>query len=403
MTQPGRSEGPGRIVLGVTGGIAAYKTAELARLLTKAGYDVVPIMTPWGARFLGPLTLEALTGHPVRVETPAHESSEGIGHISLIRSAELLLIAPLTANTMAKMVTGMADNFLTATYLAHRGKTLVCPAMNTGMLEHPATRRNLAQLAADGVAICMGEAGDLACGEVGAGRMAEPDIIMDAVRMHLTPDIPALVGRSVLVSAGPTREDLDPVRYLTNRSSGKMGFAVARALRNAGARVTLVHGPGNLKPPIDMEVVPVTSAAEMEAAILPRQAEMDLIVMAAAVADYRPQKAEHKLKKGHFDGTVILERTTDILASLGAAKRSGQVLAGFAAESEDLLSNARGKLERKNLDLIFANDISGEDLGFGGDHNRITALDARGHTIDLGTGTKDALAGQIVRLLAEKI
>lgn len=396
-------EAPATIVLGVTGGIAAYKTAELARLLVKAGYNVVPIMTPWAAKFIGPLTLESLTGHEVRVETPALDQSQGIEHIALVRTAELLLVAPLTANTAAKMASGAADNFLTNAYLAHRGKTLVCPAMNTAMLEHPATQRNLNQLKADGVAFCYGEAGDLACGEIGAGRMAEPEVILEAVTSVLAPKLPALVDKKVLISAGPTREDLDPVRFITNRSSGKMGFALARAFRNAGADVTLVHGPVNLSAPYGVTTVPVSSAAEMADAIIPHQDQYAGIVMSAAVADYRPQPAPHKLKKGNFDGVVKLERTTDILAALGEAKPAGQLLAGFAAESENLLENAAGKLQRKNLDLIFANDISQPDIGFATDHNKITALDARGGRVDLGTGGKDTLAAQVVRMVAERL
>jgi len=392
-----------RVVLGVTGGIAAYKTAELVRLLTKKGYDVVPIMTKWATRFLGPLTLESLTGHPVRIETPSQESSQGIEHISLIRSAELLLVAPLTANTMAKMANGLADNFLTATYLAHHGKTLVCPAMNTAMLAHHATRRNMARLADDGVAICMGEAGDLACGEVGAGRMAEPDIILEAVDALLGERLLALTDRHVLISAGPTREDLDPVRYLSNRSSGKMGFALARAFRDAGARVTLVHGPVTLPTPSGLESVPVRTAAEMAEAILPRQHQMDVIIMAAAVADYRPPKYDEKLKKHNFDGTIRMERTTDILAALGATTRDGQILAGFAAETEAVLEGAKEKLKRKNLDFIFANDISAESIGFASDHNHIVALDRDEKFIDLGTDTKENLARAIVSLITTKL
>lgn len=390
-----------RILLGISGGIAAYKTIELVRLLTKAGYDVVPIMTEWGARFVGPLTLEALTGHPVRVQTPASGDREGIEHISLIRSAKLLLIAPLTANTAAKMAQGLADNFLTTTYLAHTGLTAVCPAMNTGMLQHPATQRNLQQLANDGVVFCEGSSGELACGEVGAGRMAEPEVIFDFVNYLLGERIPALAGKKVVVTAGPTREDLDPVRYLTNRSSGKMGIAVARAFRDAGAQVTLVHGPTNeALPSYGLDIVPVTSAAQMADAVLGRQATADICVMAAAVADYAPEKQAQKLKKGTFDGTLKLSRTTDILATLGKQKRDGQVLVGFAAESENVIENARGKLERKNLDFIFANDISSPALGFGTAENRLLMIRRDGRSEDLGQTSKDDLARAMVRHIA---
>jgi len=393
----------GRILLGITGGVAAYKTAELARLMVKRGYDVWPVMTPWASRFIGPLTLEALTGHAVRADTPAREHDLGIEHITLVRAADLFVIAPLTANTMAKMAQGLADNFLTAAYLAHRGLVLVCPAMNTAMWEHPATRRNLAQLIADGVRVIEGEPGGLACGEVGAGRMAEPAVILEWVDMLVEPDLPAVAGKRVLVSAGPTREDLDPVRFLTNRSSGKMGLAVARAFRDAGARVTLVHGPIHESTPAAVETVAVTSAAEMAAAILERQTGADIIVMTAAVADYRPQKSAQKLKKENFDGHLRLERTVDILAALGRDRKPGQVLVGFAAESENLAENARAKLLKKNLDLIFANDISGEAMGFATDRNRLQAFARDGASQDLGEGSKEDLAREIVRLIGQRL
>ena len=387
----------------MTGGIAAYKAAELARLLVKRGYQVVPAMTPWAAKFLGPLTLEALTGFPTRVETPSLDQTQGIEHISLIRAADLLVFAPLTANTLAKMANGLADNFLTTAYLAHTGKTLVCPAMNTGMWDHPATRRNLELIRADGVYVCEGEPGDLACGEVGAGRMAEPEVIQDWVDMLVAPKLAELRDKRVLVSAGPTREDIDPVRYLTNRSSGKMGLAVARAFRNAGARVTLVHGPIQETPPAAVELAPVRTAAEMAGEILSRQAAMDAVVMTAAVADYRPEKRAHKLKKSNFDGVIRLERTVDILATLGRDKRPGQILAGFAAESERIKTNAKAKLESKNLDFIFANNIAEQGLGFASDRNRLWAIAGDGQARDLGEGSKEALARDIVGLIADRL
>lgn len=388
-----------RILLGICGGIAAYKSVELVRLLVKAGYEIVPIMTTWGSRFVGPLTLEALTGQPVRIDTPASGDRDGIEHISLVRSAQLLLIAPLTANTAAKMAHGLADNFLTATYLAHKGLTAACPAMNSAMLDHPATRRNLATLAADGVALLHGASGELACGEFGAGRMAEPEVIADFVDHLLGQRLPALAGKRVLVSAGPTREDLDPVRFLTNRSSGKMGVAIARAFRNVGADVTLVHGPMAETPLLHGgERVPVTSAAEMAEAVLARR-DAEIIVMAAAVADYRPQRSAQKLKKANFDGVLRLERTTDILATLGASKRPGQILVGFAAESEQLLVNAEDKLRRKNLDFIFANNIAAEQAVFGASDNHLLMIDRNGHQEDLGRGSKRDLAARMVHLI----
>lgn len=393
----------GGIALGVTGGIAAYKTAELARLLVRSGYRVYPSMTEWAMRFLAPLTLETLCGHPVRVATASPDAAGGIEHISLIRAADLLVIAPTTANTMAKMANGLADNFLTTTYLAHRGPVLACPAMNTAMLEHPATRRNLATLEKDGVVFCFGEAGDLACGETGAGRMAEPATILEDIEWMLAKPIPALKDKAVLVSAGPTCEDVDPVRYLTNRASGRMGVAVARAFRDAGAKVTLVHGPMALPPPRRVETLAVRSAAEMAERVLDRSESTDIVVMAAAVADYRPPQSAAKLKKDAFDGLLRLERTTDILAALGARKRAGQLLIGFAAETEALADNARAKLERKNLDLIFANDVSAAGLGFASERNRLLAIRRQGEPIDLGEASKDALARRIAEIAADAL
>lgn len=391
------------IALGITGGIAAYKSAELARLLIKQGFEVRPIMTPWATKFIGPLTLEALCGHRVRVETPSAGDPDNIEHIALVRESDLLVIAPLTANTMAKMAQGMADNFLTSAYLAHQGPTLACPAMNTAMLEHPATQRNLATLASDGVTLLYGEAGELACKEVGAGRMAEPAIIADKITRMLAKPIPELQQRRVLVSAGPTCEDLDPVRYLTNRSSGKMGVALARAFQHAGAEVTLVHGPMHIQAPLEIKTIAIRSAEEMAQTIIHSQAEFDIIVMAAAVADYRPIFHEHKLKKGTFSGNIELQRTTDILAQLGKNKPDQQHLIGFAAESQQLVDNAKGKLKRKNLSLIFANPIDDADSGFAVDQNQVLAIAKDGKITDLGKHKKTELAHRMVQLIASDL
>lgn len=402
MTDAATPSATKRIALGICGGIAAYKSAELARLLIKAGYDVVPLMTSWGTKFLGPLTMTALTGHPVYIDTDSDIASGHIEHIALIRSVDLLVIAPLTANTAAKMANGLADNFLTTTYLAHRGPTLVCPAMNTGMLEHAATQRNLEQLRADGVHFCEGEAGSLACGEVGAGRMAEPEVIFDAIERVLQPEHEKLKGKRVLVSAGPTAEDLDPVRYLTNRSSGKMGLEVARAFRDMGAEVTLVHGPVQFQAPADIKAVAVRSAADMADAVLSRQPVQDIVVMAAAVADYRPDYATTKLKKDRFDGSLKLHRTVDILATLGEKKVPGQVLVGFAAETCDVLDNARSKLARKGADVIFSNDVSRADIGFAGNDNHLVAVLRNGASHDFGKLSKRDCGRAIATFIAER-
>lgn len=396
-----RNHPRGSIALGVTGGIAAYKAAALTRLLTRDGYTVWPIMTRWGAQFLGPLTLESLSGHPVRIDTPSAGDVGGIEHISLIRQADLLLIAPLTANTLAKMAQGQADNFLTTTYLAHTGPTMVCPAMNRAMLAHPATQRNLATLAADGAFIMHGAAGELACGETGAGRMAEPADIMEAVHMLTGTKLPPLQDKRVLVTAGPTREDLDPVRFLTNRSSGKMGLAIARAFRDAGAQVTLVHGPINDPLPGFIDNRGVVAADEMAQVVLDTPA--DIVVMAAAVADYKPERHDQKLKKHQFHGQLELQRTTDILAALGerrAANGSPTVLVGFAAETNDVLDHARDKLKRKGLDMIFANDVSNPKWGFRSNDNRLWAIDRHGRVEDMGEHPKAELGRRIVHRVA---
>jgi len=393
---------PRRIALGVCGGIAAYKSAELVRLLVKNGDHVIAMMTHAATRFLGPLTLQALTGSPVRVDaTGAGEAGE-IQHISALRDIDLMVLAPLTANTAAKLALGLADNFLTSAYLAHRGPSLACPAMNTHMLEHVSTQRNLARLQGDGVELVYGEAGSLACGDVGPGRMAEPQVILEAIG-HILDRQNDLREVKVLVSAGPTCEDLDPVRFLSNRSSGKMGLAIANAFRARGAEVTFVHGPMSLPIPPFERVIACRSAQDMRDAILERQAQMNVIVMAAAVADYRPVYRSDKLKKDRFDGVLKLERTPDILAELGRIKPPGQVLVGFAAESRQLESAARGKLERKALDLIFANDISVEGLGFGSDENALIAFDRKGNRTDLGQGSKQRLASRAVEMIAESL
>lgn len=388
------------IALGITGGIAAYKSAELARLLVKAGFEVLPIMTPWATKFIGALTMESLCGHLVHIDTPSAGDPASIEHISLVRQADLLVVAPLTANTMAKMANGLADNFLTTAYLAHNGPTLIAPAMNSAMLQHSATQRNLTLLEQDGVQVIAGEDGELACKEVGAGRMAEPEAIFERIVELTAPKLPALLKKQILVSAGPTREDMDPVRFLTNRSSGKMGVALAHALKNAGADVTLVHGPMNISVPSGMRSLAVRSAAEMATTILEKQADMDVIVMAAAVADYRPIYHDHKLKKGQFNGQLQLERTTDILAELGSRKPAHQHLVGFAAESQELVDNARGKLERKNLSLIFANPIDDQSSGFGVDQNQILAISKCGKIEDLGRKSKKELAAKMTAIIA---
>lgn len=389
-----------RVGLGVCGGISAYKTAELARLIRKARISVLPIMTRAGAEFLGPLTLEALCEQPVRMDATWGHGTQTIEHISLVHAWDALVIAPLTANTAAKMAHGLADNFLTTAYLAFEGPTLVCPAMNRAMLSHSATQANLATLQDRGVKIVLGEPGDLACGDHGPGRMAEPTVIFDHLQTLISRPLPNVKGKHVLVTAGPTIEPLDPVRFFSNRSSGKMGFALARAWRNAGARVTLIHGPVSIPVPCEVTCVPIQTAAQMWQAVTQHHAQMDVIIMAAAVADYSPTYSEQKLKKDRFDGTLKLSRTQDILAWLGRNKAAHQVLVGFAAESDNLEAHARTKLKNKNLDCILANDISSNTAGFQSDQNAILAITATGVQKTFPLQDKALLAQELVHWIS---
>jgi phosphopantothenoylcysteine decarboxylase/phosphopantothenate--cysteine ligase len=391
-----------RIGLAVCGGIAAYKSAELASLLVKSGYRVYPIMTPTATRFLQPLTLEALSGNTVHIHWDDAVQPGGMDHINLMRELDLLVIAPLTANTSAKLAHGFADHFLGAGYLAYDGKTLACPAMNTGMLEHPATQRNLKILEDDGMVLCLGKPGVLACGDVGPGRMAEPTVILDMVEYLTSPEIPFLKNKKILINAGPTIEDLDPVRFLTNRSTGKMGFALAKALRNAGAHVTLVHGPVHLPLPEQITCRKVRSASEMAETCLEIFPTVDMAVYSAAVADFTPEFQNRKLKKDHFDGTLTLKRTLDILKTSGERKRASQWLIGFAAETHDESSFASKKLQSKNADLIFCNTVGGTKGGFESNENSVTAFFRKGDPVTLPLTNKTNLANQMVHLIAAR-
>jgi phosphopantothenoylcysteine decarboxylase/phosphopantothenate--cysteine ligase len=387
------------IALGVTGGIGAYKAVEVCRGLQKRGHDVVAVMTRSAARFVGPVTFEAITRRPVitsqwkpglnaglgaeRSRDTSTEPRHGradIEHIAIADGIALLLVAPCTANVIGKFAHGIADDFLSSLYLATKAPVLLAPAMNTNMLAHPAVQQNLRVLAARGVRFVEPGEGYLACGWIGKGRLAEPSEIVAAADAILAPDASALRGRRVVVSAGPTHEDIDAVRFVGNRSSGKMGFAIAAEARRRGAHVTLVAGPTSLEPPPADELVRVRSAAEMHEAVTRAAQGADLVVMAAAVADYTPaEPATGKLAKGEGPLTLTLRRTRDILGDL-AARRTGPapVLVGFAAEAGDAVAKARAKRARKALDLIVANDISAPGAGFDGDTNAVTLVDAEG-------------------------
>ena len=387
-----------RIALAVTGCVGAYKAAFLLRLLQQGGADVRVVMTESAQRFVGALTFEALSGHPV-VTTMWEPSATGeIRHIALAQSIDLLLVAPATANSIAKFANGICDDFLSTLYVSTTVPVMIAPAMNVEMWRHPATVENLERLRARGVEIVEPGAGYLACGMVGEGRLAEPEeIAARALALLGAPPAADLAGTRVLVTAGPTREPIDPVRFITNRSSGRMGYAIAEAARARGAAVTLVTGPVSIAPPEGVEVVCVETAAEMARETLARAPEATIVVKSAAVADYRPVRvADRKIKKAGATMTVELEKTEDVLAALGRAKPDHQVLVGFAAETNDLVENARKKLDAKNADLVVANDVTREGAGFDVDTNVAVLVGRDGAVEELPVMTKRALADRIL-------
>ena len=388
---------PQRIVLGVTGSIAAYKSAELTRLLRQAGAQVQVVMTPAAARFVTPLTLQVLSGRPVRHDLFDPEAEAAMGHIELARWADLILVAPASADFLARLRIGRADELLSTLCLATEAPIVVVPAMNRLMWRHPATRDNVAVLARRGIAIWGPASGAQACGEEGPGRMLEPAEIVE--RLRALGKATVLEGVKVMITAGPTREAIDPVRFLSNRSSGKMGYALAQAAREAGAEVTLISGPVALPPPPGVEVIKVESSRQMYEQVMARVNDCDVFIGAAAVADYTPVKpAAAKLKKRHNRMTLDLIQTPDILAAV-AASRPRPFTVGFAAETENLLEQARAKLQRKGLDMIAANRV-GPDRGFETDDNALWLLWPGGEK-DLGRASKWELARRLVNLISE--
>ena len=371
--------GAPRILLGVSGGIACYKSCELVSRLVKAGAEVRVIMTHNATQLVQPLTFQTLSKNPVATDTFAPVNAHEVEHIAWAQWADLMVIAPATANIIAKLAHGLADDMLSTTALAVRAPMLVAPAMNTAMWENPATQDNLRVLMARGVQLCGPEGGRLACGDSGMGRMSEPEAIADkALTMLRTRQ--TLSGVRVLVTAGPTREPLDPVRFITNRSSGKMGYALAQAAKEAGAEVTLVSGPVSLTPPAGVRVVPVETTEDLLDAMRREAPAQDVVIQAAAPADFRPEQlADQKIKKQDGEPLVLrMTETPDVAQAIGAAKRPGQVLVGFAAETEKLAAHAQGKLQKKNLDMIIANDVTQPGAGFDVDTNIVTVITADG-------------------------
>ena len=363
------------VVLGVTGGIAVYKACELLRLLQKRGIDVFVVMTQNACRFVAPLTFETLSGHPVAVDTFDRPQTWEVEHIALAKRADLFLIAPATANIMGKMACGIADDMLSTTVMATRAPVLVAPAMNTGMWENAAVQQNVKTLRARGVEIVAPVSGHLACGDSGAGKLEDVAVIAERA-CDLLFAKKDMEGLRVMVTAGPSREALDPVRYISNRSSGKMGYAIAQAAQKRGAEVTLLSGPVAIEAPLGVKLVPFTTTQELLDRANELAREQDLLIQAAAPADYRAKEiAPQKIKKqGGEPMTFTLVENPDVAATLGKAKRSGQVFVGFAAETNDVLAHAKDKLARKNLDLIVANDVTRPGAGFDVDTNIVTLI-----------------------------
>lgn len=387
------------IVLGVSGGIAAYKAPDLVRRLQDTGAEVRVLLTPNAARFVSPLSLAAVSNHPVVVDQWGDPSSGGVDHIELARWADLLLIAPATANILAKLAVGIADDALTTYALAHRGTTVVAPAMNTYMLGHPTVQANVATLRERGVVVIEPDQGMLACGDEGAGRMPDPVVLAAHVSELLSPK--DLAGVSILVTAGPTREPIDPVRYLTNRSSGKMGYAIAANAALRGARVTLISGPTSLTVPAGVKLVPVMTAEQMHGAVMSEVREHQVLIKAAAVADFTPAHPEGEKIKRHGRKSLSLElrATPDILASVAALPERPFVVA-FAAETTDLEQNAAEKLERKGADLIVGNDVSDKTIGFDSDQNRVVVIRRDGTRIKLERAPKRVIAARLLDIVA---
>ncbi len=387
------------IVLGVTGSIAAYKIASLASMLKKKQADVTVIMTQNATNFINPITFETLTGNKCLVDTFDRNFRYSVEHVALAKQADVFLVAPASANVIAKAANGLADDMLTTTLLACTCPKIVAPAMNTRMFQNEIVQDNLKRLEHYGMEVIHPASGYLACGDTGEGKMPEPEVLYEYIVKALTPK--DMAGRHVLVTAGPTQEKMDPVRYISNHSTGKMGYAIAEQAMRRGADVTLVSGRVTIQPPIGVHVVPIVSAADMAQAVKERADEQDIIIKAAAVADYRPADvSDEKVKKKDDSLSLALERTEDILAYLGAHRREGQFLCGFSMETEHMIENSRAKLEKKNIDMIVANNLKQKGAGFGTDTNVVTLL-TREETVELPMMSKEEVADALLDYIME--
>lgn len=392
-----------KILLGVSGSIAAYKSALITRLLVKEGAQVKIVLTESAKDFITPLTLSTLSKNPVLSSFTKGETGEWNNHVELGLWADVMLIAPASATTIARCANGLAENLLVATYLSARCPIFFAPAMDLDMYKHPSTVTNLTKLVSYGNTIIDAENGELASGLVGEGRLAEPEHIVNELRRHFLKNT-ILEGKKVLITAGPTQEPLDPVRFISNHSSGKMGFAIAEAFSLAGAQVTLISGPVSVTAPIGIQVEKVVSAQQMYEAAEKHFSESDVVILAAAVADYTPKHvADKKIKKKEDVFNIELTKTVDIAATLGKNKKASQLLVGFALETDNELENAKGKLERKNFDLIVLNSLQDKGAGFRYDTNKIKILDREGNTYDFDLKTKQEVAADILNIVVQKV
>jgi len=401
--EPQVSSSVKNVALGVCGGIAAYKAVEVLRGLQKAGCDVRVAMTKRACEFVQPLTFLALSGHHVVVDDYAPDNPDPIAHITFSQTVDLLIVAPATANMIAKFANGVADDFLSSTYLACTAPVLIAPAMNTTMLEHPATQRNLERLRADGVHFVEPDAGEMACGTIGPGRLSEPDrIVAAALEILGESKSKDLSGERLLITVGATREEIDPVRFISNRSSGKMGFALAEAALKRGADVTVVAGVTTAGVPSGIKIVSALSAEEMSAAVARECAGASVFIGAAAIADYRPvQRADQKIKKSNDSITLTFERTPDVLSQVAASRTNGMLVIGFAAETENVVENAKEKLRAKKLDAIVANDVTRDDSGFDSATNAITIITKDNNPLVLPTLSKREAADRILDVIVQ--